>query len=61
VVLDMDGFGAPAAKIGHYDAFVRRQGVPFTGMKLFYSQHHPLMSPGDVLDQDPPPDVIIYQ
>ena len=61
VAVVMDGFGAPPLKIDHYNAFVANQRVQYTGIKLFYKQDKPLMSPKDVVDLEPTPDVIIYQ
>ncbi len=61
VVIDMDGFGGPDAKISKYNAFVRDAGVQFGGIKLFYKQDTPRLMADDVLALDPPPDVVIYQ
>ncbi len=61
VAVIMDGFGAPALKIDHYNAFVAFQRVQYTGIKLFYKQDKPLMSPKDVLSLEPTPDIVIYQ
>lgn len=61
VVIDMDGFGSPAAKLSKYAALVRDQPVQFAGIKLFYKHDAPVLSASDVLNLDPPPDVIIYQ
>lgn len=61
VVIDMDGFGSPAAKRSSYDAYVRAERVQFTGAKLFYNLDAPLWTPRDVLSLDPRPSVVIYQ
>ncbi len=61
VVMDMDGFGSPANKISKYELYVAEQRVSYSAIKLFYRQDHPLMSPSDVLQLDPAPDVVIYQ
>jgi hypothetical protein len=61
VVIDMDGFGAPDAKISKYNAFVRDAGADFGGIKLFYRQDQPLLAPEDVLALTPAPDIVIYQ
>jgi hypothetical protein len=61
IVVTMDGFGAPEAKASKYDWLVREQRVQFSGYKLFYRQDLPVMAPGEVLNLDPPPDVVIYQ
>lgn len=62
-VLDADGFGAPELKTEVYNILVRdEQPQPeFAGIKLFYKQDDPLMTPADVLALSPSPDVIIYQ
>jgi hypothetical protein len=61
VVVTMDGWGVPATKIDHYREYVGRQGIQFSGFKLFHLQDQPVMSPAEVLSLEPPPDVIIYQ
>jgi hypothetical protein len=61
LVIDFDGFGEPAAKIAGYNLFVRDQPVEFGGIKLFYRQDVPLMTPTEVVNLYPPPDVVIYQ
>ncbi len=61
LVIDQDGFGTPAQKIGNYQRFVKQDGAEHGGFKLFYKQDHPLMTPEQVEQLDPQPDVIIYQ
>jgi hypothetical protein len=61
VVMVMDGFGSPPGKTKQYDELIAAPRVQFTGFKLFYRHDEPLMSPKQVLDLDPAPDVIIYQ
>jgi hypothetical protein len=61
VVVDMDGFGSPAAKLSKYADLVRDQPVQFAGIKLFYHYDTPLLDVADVVRLDPPPDVVIYQ
>jgi hypothetical protein len=61
VVMTMDGFGAPSLKEDSYRAYVRDQKVEFAGVKLFYDQDKPLLSPEETLALDPTPDVVIYQ
>jgi hypothetical protein len=61
VVIDVDGFGSPPAKLSKYAALVRDQPVQFAGVKLFYQHDAPLLSPEDVLNLEPAPDVVIYQ
>ena len=61
VVVDMDGFGSAASKKVHYDWFVNRERVSYSGIKLFYQHDEPLMTPAETIELDPSPDVIIYQ
>ena len=61
VAVVMDGFGGPAAKISKLHELVRDQPVQFAGFKLFYRQDAPVMSPEDVLQLEPSPDIVIYQ
>lgn len=65
IVMDMDGFGAPALKTSTYKSYIARQPVQFTGFKLFYNndvrigQH--LMTPAEILRLSPRPSYIMYQ
>jgi len=61
VAVMMDGFGGPEAKIGNYNAFVRDQPIQFGGIKLFYKQDKPVMSPKDIIALSPTPLVVSYQ
>lgn len=61
LVIDADGYGAPELKTAVYNFLVRDEPVEFAGVKLFYRQDVPLMSPQEILELVPPPDVIIYQ
>jgi hypothetical protein len=61
VVIDMDGFGAPANKKGAYRWFVVRHPVQFTGIKLFFKNDKPMMTPEEVLEMYPKPNYIQYQ
>ncbi len=56
-VVVMDGFGEPASKKAQYIRYA--QPGPYSGMKLFYKQDHPLMTEEEVARLRP--DVIIYQ
>ncbi len=60
-VLNADGFGAPAAKIGTYGRVTRGRGAFATGFKLFFVEDSGLMTPGQVLRLRPRPDVVIYE
>lgn len=61
LIIDADGFGAPEMKTAVYDILVRDEPVGYAGIKLFYKQDTPLLTPADVLKLLPAPDVIIYQ
>jgi hypothetical protein len=61
LVIDADGYGAPELKTAVYNFLVRDEPVEFSGVKLFYGQDVPLMTPQEILALVPAPDVIIYQ
>lgn len=61
LVIDSDGWGTPADKRATYDAVIGCCPIEFDGVKLFYQQDVPLMTPEEVLELDPVPDLIIYQ
>jgi hypothetical protein len=61
IVLDMDGFGGPNAKLQNYALFVQDQLIEYGGIKLFYKQDDPLLTPEDIVALDPPALVVIYQ
>jgi len=57
----MDGFGGPTLKISQYNRYITDDPMGYAGIKLFYKQDRPLMSPADVLGLDPVPDIVTYQ
>jgi hypothetical protein len=61
LVIDADGYGAPELKTAVYNFLVRDEPVEFAGVKLFYRQDVPLMTPQEILALVPAPDVVIYQ
>lgn len=61
LVIDADGYGGPELKTAVYNFLVRDEPVEFAGVKLFYGQDVPLMTPQEILALVPAPDVIIYQ
>jgi hypothetical protein len=61
LVIEFDGWGTPDLKRTGYAAMITQQPVEYNGIKLFYDQDQPLMTPQDVLDLSPVPDIIIYQ
>jgi hypothetical protein len=61
LLIEFDGFGDPANKTVGYNMFIRDRPIEFGGIKLFYRQDDPLMTPADVVALTPSPDLIIYQ
>jgi len=66
IVMDMDGWGTMARKIGTYKNFIYPEPVQFTGFKLFYKNdiwepNTVLMTPEDILKLNPRPSYIQYQ
>lgn len=66
IVMDMDGWGGMAKKIGTYRNFIYPEPVQFTGFKLFYkndvlAKGTVLMTPSEVLKLSPQPSYIQYQ
>lgn len=61
VVMLMDGYGTPAFKRTAYRVAIRHEPVQFAGIKLFYKNDKPLMTPREALQLQPGPSVIIYQ
>ena len=53
--------GVHGALNGFYAARLESHFVVAGGMKLFYTQDHPVATPSTVLSLDPPPLVVIYQ
>ncbi len=47
VIMNMDGWGGQAKKIGTYTNFIKPQPVQFTGFKLFYKND--LLTPGTTI------------
>jgi len=65
-VMDMDGWGYPAAKKATYQAYIYSQPVQFTGFKLFYRNDtrykgSRLMTTAEILNLTPSPSFIQYQ
>ena len=61
LVIDADGFGPPETKKEAYGVVIGQMPIEFNGIKLFYKQDVPLMTPEEVLEFEPVPDLIIYQ
>jgi hypothetical protein len=61
VVIDADGFGTPEQKRSIYDHVVTRRPVQFAGLKLFYKNDKPMLTPAEVVAMVPTPVYIQYQ
>ncbi len=66
IIMNMDGWGTAAKKIGTYNNFIHPEPVQFTGFKLFYKNDiltpgTSVMSPSEVLKLSPKPIYIQYQ
>ena len=61
LVVVMDGWGTPESKLGNYEVFVRDQLIQYGGIKLFYQQDYPLLTPEEIVKLDPVPLVVSYQ
>lgn len=66
LVVDMDGWGAPAKKLNTYRQFVYTEPLQFTGFKLFYKNDikeppHRMLTPRELLALKPVPMYIQYQ
>jgi hypothetical protein len=66
IVINMDGWGAPALKNNTYRQYVYREPVHFTGYKLFYKNDlknppRRLLTPDELMKLTPQPVYIQYQ
>jgi len=66
IIMNMDGWGGQAKKIGTYKNFIYPEPVQFTGFKLFYKNDiltpgTSLMTPESLLKLNPQPVYIQYQ
>lgn len=66
IVMNMDGWGGKAKKIGTYKNFIYPEPVQFTGFKLFYKNDvlekgTTLFTPAELLKLNPRPIYIQYQ
>ncbi|HNW71742.1 MAG TPA: hypothetical protein PKZ36_03060 [Candidatus Paceibacterota bacterium] len=66
IVIDMDGWGGKAKKIGTYKNFIYPEPIQFTGFKLFYKNDvkeagTSLLTPKELLELNPRPIYIQYQ
>jgi hypothetical protein len=61
LVIESDGFGPPNLKTEVYGILIRDGAPEYPGIKHFYRQDVPLMTPAETLALDPSPLLIIYQ
>jgi hypothetical protein len=61
LVLNMDGFGPPWMKLDTWNVVIQQQPIEYNGIKLFYRQEDPIMTPAEIMALEPTPDVINYQ
>ncbi len=61
VTMNVDGFGDRPNKISKYVQFTTELTRFHDGFKLFYEEDTNLMSPGAVLQMNPPPDLVVYE
>ena len=61
LVIDADGWGVPDNKRATYDFVNRVTHIEYDGIKLFYKQDVPVMTPAEVVALDPSPLLVIYQ
>ncbi len=59
ILFQADGEGSPPPKIADYNTLLPDRFA--RGMKVFYDEDSPQMSPADVLALDPAPDYVSYQ
>lgn len=61
LVLNMDGWGPPWQKLETWEVVIEQMPIEYNGIKLFYRQDEPLMTPAEIMALTPTPDVINYQ
>jgi hypothetical protein len=61
LIIEFDGYGEPANKIAGYNLFISERQIEHGGIKLFYRQDAPLLTPQEVIALAPAPDLVIYQ
>lgn len=61
LVLNMDGWGPPDQKLDTWGVVIQQQPIQYNGIKVFYRQDDPQMTPAEIMALDPVPDVINYQ
>ena len=61
LTISIDGVGSRSAKEGTYQRLTEPDDPFFHGFKLFYEEDTHLMTPGQVLDLRPRPDLVVYE
>ncbi len=61
LTINVDGFGKPADKIAKYNEFASDSRGFHHGLKLFYEEDTNLLSPAEVLDLRPRPEIVVYE
>jgi hypothetical protein len=61
IIMDMDGFGPDWMKRDSYRAYVAGEPVQYTGIKLFYKNDKPILTPQETLALLPIPLLIMFQ
>lgn len=61
IIMDMDGFGPDWMKRDSYRAYVAGEPVQYAGIKLFYKNDKPLLTPQDVMGLLPVPLLVMFQ
>ena len=61
LVIDMDGWGPPDMKRETYQVVITQEPIEYHGVKHFYQQDDPLMTPEEIVALDPTPDLVIFQ
>jgi len=61
LVIDGDGWGSPELKRSMYAYVNQATEIEYNGIKLFYKQDQPLLTPEEIMKLEPIPDVVVYQ
>lgn len=61
LVMNMDGWGPPHQKLDTWNVVIQREPIEYNGIKVFYRQDDPEMTPAEIMALEPTPDVINYQ
>ncbi len=59
--IDMDGFGGIGIKLRHYGLFAVPEPSEWPAFKVFLRYDTPPMTPEQIMELNPPPDIIVYQ